>query len=135
MNIFNATGRTDWALQSEIIKKIVSVIVVCISIMLGFTFLVWSQVMIGIFEMVVAMYYTKKQIKLGMWKQIYFFFYLLFASGIMALSVYVASDYVDENIFKLLVGGGVGCVVYMVYWMIFDKPFIFKIVRYIRQKR
>ena len=70
-----------------------------------------------------------------MWKQIYFLRHVLFASGIMALSVYVASDYVDENIFKLLVGGGVGCVVYTAYWMIFDKPFIFKIVRYIRQKR
>lgn len=135
INIFNATGRTDWALQSELIKKIVSVVIVCISIMLGFTFLVWSQVMIGVFEMVVAMYYTKKQIKLGMWKQIYFLRHVIFASGIMALCVCMVAGCVDENIFKLLVGVGVGCVVYMTYWMVFEKSFIFKIVGNIRQKK
>ena len=47
MNIFNATGRTDWALKCEIIKKVTGVVIIAIAVAISFKALVWAQVIIA----------------------------------------------------------------------------------------
>lgn len=61
-NIFNATGRTDWALKSEIIKKILFVIVFIVTMKYNIKILLLGLVFDSVFEMLYDIYYAKKQI-------------------------------------------------------------------------
>lgn len=120
MNIFNATGRTDWALKCEIIKKVVDIAIIVIAVTISFKALVWSQVIIAIFEMYVNLIYTKKQIGLGLLAQFKSVFGILFCAVLMALCVAFVTVFIDSELLKLVCGGAVGVVVYAIFCLIFN---------------
>lgn len=113
MNIFNATGRTDWALQCEVIKKVVDVFIIIIALHVSFKCLVWSQIIIAVFEMVVNLWYTKKQIGLTYLSQFRNIADILFASIIMALVVLLVTTPLNNSAMKLILGVISGGVTYL----------------------
>lgn len=119
-NVFNATGRTDWALQSETIRKVIAVTVIIGAVYCGFTVLVWSQVLIACIEFVIDAYYTQKQIQLTIWEQIKAVLPILVVASIMGGVVFVVSIMFEMNLLKLLVGGLSGVICYMVLCYTFN---------------
>lgn len=119
-NIFNATGRTDWALKTEIIKKIMFVFVIVFAMFFGFFILVLSQVLIAIIEVLIDSFYTEKQIGLTLLQQALSVSGVFFASLTMAVMVWLSTYYVDQNIVKLLVGIPVGVITYLIICWLFD---------------
>lgn len=120
MNVFNATGRTDWALKCEVIKKVVDIVIIAIAVTISFEALVWSQVVIAVFEMFVNLIYTKKQIGLGLLKQFNSVVGILLCSLAMALSVAIITSFVEAGIVKLIVGFALGVIVYVGLCLLFD---------------
>ena len=120
MNIFNATGRTDWALKCEVIKKVVDIALIAIAVTISFEALVWSQVVIAVFEMFVNLTYTKKQIGLGIREQLKSVLGILLCSIAMAASVAIITSFIDVGIAKLIVGFVVGVVAYAGLCLLFD---------------
>ena len=120
LNIFNATGRTDWALQCEIIKKIVDVAIIVVAVVISFEALVLSQAVIAVFEMFVNLIYTKKQIGLGLWEQLKSVIGVLFCSILMALCVAFAATFIKSDIVTLIVGIAVGIVSYTALCLMFN---------------
>ena len=120
MNVFNATGRTDWALQCEVIKKVVDIVIIVISVCISFEALVWSQVVIAVFEMFVNLIYTKKQIKLSLIAQFKSVLGILCCSILMAFCVMFVTYFIESDIFKLAVGICVGIISYATLCLIFN---------------
>lgn len=134
INIFNATGRTGLALQSEVIKKIIFILFIFLSINLGFKYLVWAQLLTSLIEMIVSMLYTKKQIGTGLLNQILSIKNVIISSFIMGGVVSIVTSYIDLNIFKLIVGFLCGCIVYFLYWFIVEPKYLYSIVTIFKKK-
>ena len=112
LNIFNATGKTDWALRCETIKKIVDIAIIICAVYISFEALVWSQVVIAIFELVVNLWYTKRQIGLGYLKQFRSVAGVFICSVAMAFVVGFVVSLIEIDLLKLIIGVVVGIVVY-----------------------
>lgn len=112
LTIFNATGRTDWALKCETIKKIVDIAIIVGAVSLSFEALVWSQVVIAVFELVVNLWYTKKQIGLGYLEQFRSVARVFICSVLMALIVGLVASLIEIELLKLIIGVFVGVIVY-----------------------
>lgn len=112
LTIFNATGRTDWALKCETIKKIVDIAIIVGAVSISFEALVWSQVVIAVFELVVNLWYTKKQIGLGYLEQFRSVARVFICSVLMALIVGLVASLIEIELLKLIIGVFVGVIVY-----------------------
>jgi teichuronic acid exporter len=119
-NVFNATGRTDLALRTEIIKKILFIIIVLFSIRLGFTALLISQIFIAIIELFIETYYTKKQIGLTLFQQLNSIKSIFFASVVMGVIIYLSTYYMVSGFLKLMSGTLIGFVTYSILCYIFN---------------
>ena len=112
LTIFNATGRADWALKCETIKKIVDIAIIVGAVSISFEALVWSQVVIAVFELVVNLWYTKKQIGLGYLEQFRSVARVFICSVLMALIVGIVASLIEIELLKLIIGVFVGVIVY-----------------------
>lgn len=120
MNVFNATGRTDWALQCEVLKKTVDIAIIVCAVSISFEALVWSQVLIAVFEMVVNLLYTRRQIRLGLFAQLKSVLGILICSLLMGGCIIIITSLLENTVTKLFVGIGVGVVVYALLCYLFD---------------
>lgn len=112
INVFNATGRTDLALKSEIIKKIIYVGIIAIAVLFGFKTLIYSQMLIAVIELTISTYYTKKQIGLNIYSQLSSIGSIFFLSSIMATFVWGITIIISNEYFKLLIGIITGITTY-----------------------
>ena len=112
LTIFNATGRTDLALKCETIKKVVDIGIIICAVSISFEALVWSQVVIAVFELVVNLWYTKKQIGLGYLEQFRSVARVFICSVLMALIVGLVASLIEIELLKLIIGVFVGVIVY-----------------------
>lgn len=112
LTIFNATGKTSWALKCETIKKIVDIAIIVGAVSISFEALVWSQVVIAVFELVVNLWYTKKQIGLGYLEQFRSVARVFICSVLMALIVGLVASLIEIGFLKLIIGVFVGVIVY-----------------------
>ena len=119
-NIFNATGRTDLALQSEIIKKAIYIVIILIAISFGFTILTSSLIAIAIIEFIIDTYYTRKQIGLTMLQQIKSVSGIIIASIITAITIYLATCYISSYLLKLIIGFCIGIFTYSAIIYVFN---------------
>lgn len=114
INVFNATGRTDWALKSEIIKKNIYVGIIAIAVFFGFEALIYSQILIGFIELIISTYYTKKQIELTLFYQIASLSSIFFLSLIMAIIVWSVTFTMSNEYYQLLIGIFAGVISYSI---------------------
>lgn len=111
-SIFSITGKTSWALKCETIKKIVDIVIIVVAVSISFEALVWSQVVIAVFELVVNLWYTKKQIGLGYLEQFRSVARVFICSVLMALIVGLVASLIEIELLKLIIGVFVGVIVY-----------------------
>ena len=119
-NIFNATGKTNLSLQSEIIKKIIIVVILFIALKFGFKILLFAQLLISIIEFLIDIFYTKKQIGLTFIEQIDNVKEVFFASAIMIFFMFISTFHVEEDITKLIVGFLTGSFCYTLICYFFN---------------
>ena len=134
MNIFNATGRTDLALKSEVLKKSIFIVILIVAIYKGFHALVYSQILIAAIEFYVNIYYTKKQIGLRLMAQIKNIIMILLSSVIMSCFIWLSTLLLNNNISKLIVGIGVGVIVYFLLCYFFNIAYTRKLLFIIKNK-
>jgi len=120
MNVFNATGNTGMALKNEVWKKIIAICIIIISLHYGFKALIASQIIIAFIELFFNTYYTKKQIGLTLWLQLWSLKGVLSASLIMALIVFFITSFIQNELIKLVVGFFVGVISYGVLCWVFN---------------
>lgn len=94
LNLLMIKGRSELFLRLEIIKKIVGVVLLCVTIPMGLVVMCYGQIVAAILFLVINTYYTGKFINVGFFRQI--------------------RDLVPTITYTLAMGG----VVWLILWMI-----------------
>lgn len=113
-NIYNATGRTDLALKTEIFKKTIFIIVFLFTMKYDIRILLWGLIGISMIEMLVDMYMAYRQIGITIWQELRPLIGIGFACAFMAITVILATIWIDSEIVKFVVGIIVGILSYSV---------------------
>lgn len=120
LNVFNATGRTDWALKSEIIKKILNVLILIGAVLVSFEALIYSQIVIALLDFLIDTYYTKKQIYLNRARQLKSVSGILVVSLIMSLIIKLSTINILNDLWKLVIGFSAGVFTYTLICYLFN---------------
>lgn len=113
LNLFNATGKTGWALKCEVYKKILAVVIIAIVVVLkDFTALVWCQVIISLSDYLIGSIYVKKQIGLNWIDQLKPLVRFIGASSLIGVIIYASTFWIETNGMKVLIGTLVGLFSY-----------------------
>lgn len=121
MNIFNATGRTDLALKCEIVKKIVSISIIAVAILLSnFELLVWSYLACALIECMINIGYTFSQIHTSFLSQIKNISGILVCAAIMGIFIYIGSKFITSYYAQLFGLGFTGVILYLVICYLFN---------------
>lgn len=127
LNVFNATGKTDLALRNEVYKKFFFIIILAVSIRFGFTFLIISQIVVALVELIFNMYYTNLQIKLSPISQMYDLKGVFFTSILMSLIVFIVTIQFENHFIKFILGSVIGFLSYSSLCWFFDVKY-FKVL-------
>lgn len=71
LNLLQVKGRSDLFLRLEIIKKIIGIVVICITIPMGLVAMCWGTVFNSIIALIINTHYTGELIHLGFLKQMW----------------------------------------------------------------
>lgn len=111
-NIFNATGRTDWALKAEVIKKFIFIGIFLLTMHHQIKVLLVGLIIISIIEMLIDTAYSRKQIGISLFTQIRSLTGILFATAIMSASIIVFNMFIQNIYVQLIAGFIIGVIVY-----------------------
>lgn len=114
LNLLQVKGRSDLLLKLEIIKKIVLVIILCITIPMGIVWMCIGQILSSSLALVINTHYTGKLINLGFIKQMKDLIPAILYSSSMGVVVYVSTLFVTNNIVKVMIGVTVGILYYVI---------------------
>lgn len=109
LNILQVTGRSDYFLKLEIIKKILGVCVLCVTIPYGVKAMCVGRIISSVICLPINTYYTKKILGYGFITQMKDLLPLLIHALIMGLLVYLIIGFIESLILELIIGviGGV----------------------------
>lgn len=113
LNIFNATGRTDLALKVELYKKVIMVLLIVVSLQLGFEALLYSQIVVAVIELLVNTWFTRKLIGLTLMEQLGYLWPVVLSSLVMALLVWLVVQFDASALVHLVTGGVAGVISYL----------------------
>jgi teichuronic acid exporter len=106
INILKVKRRTDLLMRVELINKIILVIVVIASVMLGFQYLIWSAVFLSFLAIFIYNYYSNKLISYAIGEQLKDLLPMLIAFVISCGLTFAFVRYVKFDMpFLLLVSG------------------------------
>lgn len=90
LNLLEVKGRSDLFLRLEIFKKIIGVVIICITIPFGVIAMCWGLIALSLISFFLNTYYTGKLIDVGYWTQVRDLVPLLFISFIAGLGSYMS---------------------------------------------
>lgn len=119
LHLLQVKGRSDLFLRLEIIKKIIGVIVLCISVPMGLKAMCVSGIFSSLLCLFVNTYYTGKLINVGYWRQMRDLFPILLLSLAMGAVVVLSIYLLTSNLLKLIVGFTAGVLFYLLVAYLF----------------
>lgn len=121
LNLLQVKGRSDLFLRLEVIKKIVGVCIMCITIPLGITAMCIGMVASSLIALFINTFYTSKLIDIGYLKQMRDLLPIFINSLLMGGVVFVTIQFIMNDVFKLMVGGIIGGLYYLLSSYIFTR--------------
>ena len=112
LNLLQVEGRSDLFLKLEIYKKLLGVVVLCVTIPMGLVAMCWGAVVSSLLALVLNTYYTNKLIRVGLIKQLRDLSPALFYSFSMSAVVYFFIHLIYQKFLQLFLGIIVGIVYY-----------------------
>ena len=121
LNLLQVKGRSDLFLRLEVIKKIVGVCIMCITIPLGITAMCIGMVASSLIALFINTFYTGKLIDIGYLKQMRDLLPIFINSLLMGGVVFITIQFIMNDFFKLMVGGIMGGLYYLLSSYIFTR--------------
>lgn len=121
INLLLVKGRSDLLLRLEIIKKIIGIIVLCISVPWGILALCYSGILTSILCLVINTYYTGKLIKVGFTRQMSDVSKSFIISITMWGVILLINNFVDNYFLQMIIGIIVGAAFYFIVSYLFNK--------------
>ena len=135
LNLLQVKGRSDLFLRLEVIKKILGVIILCITVPIGLIAMCYGQIVSYLIALVINTYYTGKLINVGFIRQmkdltptlsLVITMWLIIHFGILPLC--------PNNIIKLVVGIITGIIYYLGTAWIFKFPELKELLSILKRK-
>lgn len=112
ISLLQVKGRSDLFLRLEIIKKVIGVIILCITIPIGVAAMCCGAVINSLIGLFINTYYTGKLIQIGYWKQMKDLLPILVNTFSMGIIVWGITELIHNYILALIVGITVGGIYY-----------------------
>lgn len=110
LNLLQVKGRSDLFLRLEIWKKIIGIVLLCITIPLGLKALCWGNFASSIICLIINTYYTGELIQVGFFKQLHDLIPSLVYSLSMGAIVIVLIHFLPSDSLRLLIGISFGII-------------------------
>lgn len=112
-NLITVIGRSDLYLKLEAIKKIIFLMIICVSLRYGLITFCLSDILINMIGIVLNTYYTGKLFDYGLFKQLRDVLPSLLLSLISLVFVFILTHYIESAILQLVSGGILGIGLYI----------------------
>ncbi len=122
LNLLQVKGRSDLFLRLEIIKKVLSTVVIFVSVPFGIMGICYGAVFSSLACLAINTYYTGKLIHVGFLRQMMDMTPTLLNSLAMGAAVYFLTMMVEGNVLKLVVGTAAGMALYLAVAWLFRLP-------------
>lgn len=134
LNLLQVKGRSDLFLKLEIIKKIIAVIILCITVPMGLVAMCVGQIFSSIICLIINTHYTGKLIQVGFLRQMQDLLPTLVLSLTMWGVVYSTISFLTGSLLQLITGIVVGVIYYIVFAFLFRFPELKELLSIIRRK-
>lgn len=114
LNLLTVKGRSDLFFRLEVIKKIIGIIILCVTIPHGIIWMVSGGIVSSLFALIVNTYYTGKLINVGFIKQIKDLLPILGISLLMWFIVLTSLLITPNSYIQLVIGVCIGILFYIV---------------------
>lgn len=129
--ILNVKGRSDYFLKSEVIKKIIGIVILLVTLPFGLTVICIGLLVYNLFDMIIIIYYSKKVINIGYYMQFKAVLPIFSLSVSMGSIVYLSLLIIPNVYFQLIIGFFIGVVVYLALSKLFNvKEFNFLLLKF-----
>ncbi len=123
LNILKVYGRSDWFLKAEVYKKIITVIIIVITLPFGIYGLVWSSVIISLLSLVINTHYSNKLVNYSLLQQLYDMRFTIIISAIMYGVIFSFLKMTElSKIYQVLYSIFIGVFIYVLLSYIFKVP-------------
>jgi O-antigen/teichoic acid export membrane protein len=134
LNLLLVKGRSDLSLKLEIIKKSFAVTILFISLYWGIEGVCYGRVLYSLIATVLNTHYTKTLIDLSFFEQLKDVYPYFFMSIIMGFGVYLLNFVECLAVLKLLLGLGIGALIYFSFSIVLYKSDIYDFLALIKRK-
>ena len=134
LNLLQVKGRSDLFLKLEIIKKIIAVIILCITVPMGLIAMCVGQIFSSIICLIINTHYTGKLIQVGFLRQMRDLLPTLLLSLTMWGVVYFIISFLTGSLLQLITGICVGVIYYIAFAFLFRFPELKELLSIIRRK-
>ena len=108
-----AIGNTGLLLKAQIVKRIISIIIIVCTIGFGIEVMCWGFVVGAFFETLINVYLDKKELDVSITRQIKSLLDVVFSTAFACLMAWLFISLFDNVYFQLIGGGIVGFAVYV----------------------
>ena len=112
-NVLQVKGRSDYFLKAEIIKKVIGIVILCVTVPMGLVPMCYGAAVGTFLSVLCDSYYTNKLIGYGFVDQMKELLPLMLHSLVMGVIVITIENFIPIMILKLVVGVLVGMVYYI----------------------
>ena len=134
LNLLQVKGRSDLFLKLEIIKKVVGVLVMCVTIPLGVTAMCFGMVFTSINALFINTYYTGKLINVGFIVQMKDLTPILITSIVSGIISYYCLPFFNSELIKIIISTIIYMGLYFLGSSIFSKKELSEVLQIIRRK-
>lgn len=132
LNLLLVKGRSDLLLRTEIIKKIIGIIVLCISVPFGIIALCYSGILTSIICLIINTYYTGKLINVGFTRQMIDISITFIISITMWGLIIFINNFIENILLQMIAGIAIGFLFYLTVSYIFNKKELNNVLSLIR---
>lgn len=135
LNLLQVKGRSDLFLRLEVIKKVLGVIILCVTLPFGLIAMCWGMLANSIIALLINTHYTGKLIHLGFLRQMRDLLPTLILSICVGIAVFLTVSILPFNSWVLLsLGVPEGILLYTVFARILRFPEFRELAAIIRRK-
>jgi O-antigen/teichoic acid export membrane protein len=121
INLLLVKGRSDLSLRLEILKKSLSIIILCVAIPLGIMALCYSRIITSLISLIINTYYTGKLINLGFVQQMKDLMPTIIISTGMWIVIMIITTLNYSMLAQMIIGLITGCTFYLIMSYAFNR--------------
>lgn len=133
-NLLSIKGRTDLSLKSEIVKKLISVVILLVTIPFGLKVMCYGLILYSLSDILVITHFTKKLEVIGLKEEVSNVAEFFFASIISVIPAYFFQILLLNNYLIIILGSLTTLAIYIVILCCLKNNEIFAIVSNVRRR-